>query len=83
MTLKITSACAVLSVVMGNAAAFADQGHDHSGHAAQQEGAIASPKDTTKLASFDIIAAHVHRSGDTVTFHMTTAGVAGADGRRG
>lgn len=79
MIRMITSASVLMGAAMGSAAALADQGHDHSGHAVQQEGAIASPIDPATLASFDIVAAHVHRSGDTVTFHMTTAGVAGAD----
>ncbi len=49
------------------------------GHAIHQKGAITSKSDQTKTASFDILAAHVHRSGRTVTFHMTTNGIAGAD----
>ena len=48
-------------------------------HATHQEGAVTSPADTAKVASFDILAAHVHRSGRTATFHMTTNGIAGAD----
>jgi len=48
-------------------------------HAAHQPGAIKSAVDTAKTASFDILAAHVHRDGRTVTFHMTTNGIAGAD----
>ncbi len=48
-------------------------------HATQQEGAVKSPADTAKVASFDILAAHVHRVGRTATFHMTTNGTAGAD----
>ncbi len=54
--------------------AFAD-----SGHAIHQHGAVKSAADPSKTASFDILAAHVHRNGRTVTFHMTTNGVAGAD----
>ncbi|MCR9135940.1 MAG: hypothetical protein NXI27_08100 [Alphaproteobacteria bacterium] len=50
-----------------------------SGHAVHQDGAIISPADAAKTASFDILAAHAHRDGRTVTFHMTTSGVAGAD----
>src|SRR5690606_31741914 len=49
------------------------------GHAVHQDGAIISPADTAKTASFDILAAHVHRDGRIVTFHMTANGVAGAD----
>ena len=48
-------------------------------HATHQKGAVRSPADPAKLASFDILAAHVHRTGRTVTFHMTTNGTAGAD----
>lgn len=58
------------------APAIADQGH---AHAADLDGAVKSPADTGKVASFDILAAHVHRDGNIVTFHMTTGGVAGAD----
>ncbi|MFZ1469462.1 MAG: hypothetical protein WAT09_10865 [Paracoccaceae bacterium] len=56
--------------------AFADGNHDQ---AITQEGAILSANDAAKVASFDILAAHAHREGNVVTFHMTTAGVAGAD----
>lgn len=48
-------------------------------HAAHQQGAVHSKPDATKTASFDILAAHVHKKGRTVTFHMTTNGEAGAD----
>ncbi len=48
-------------------------------HAIHQSGAITSAPDKAKVAAFDILAAHVHRSGNTVTFHMTTNGNAGAD----
>lgn len=57
--------------------ALADGTHDH--HAVHQPGAITSKADRAKAAAFDILAAHVHRAGTTVTFHMTTNGVAGAD----
>ena len=60
-----------------SAAAYA--GSDHKSHAINQEGAVKSAVDKAKVASFDILAAHVHRKGRTVTFHMTTNGVAGAD----
>ncbi|WP_299375475.1 hypothetical protein [uncultured Tateyamaria sp.] len=56
---------------------LADGDHDH--HAIHQPGAVRSAADTSKVAAFDILAAHVHGSGTTVTFHMTTNGVAGAD----
>lgn len=54
--------------------AFADESH-----AIHQEGAIASAADPSKVAAFDILAAHAHRDGRLVTFHMTTNGVAGAE----
>ncbi len=56
--------------------ALAGSDHDHAIH---QDGAILSAADTGKTASFDILAAHAHRQGNVVTFHMTTAGIAGAD----
>lgn len=45
--------------------------------AAEQATAILSDRSDTVMAEFDILAAHAHRSGQTVTFHMTTAGTAG------
>lgn len=48
-------------------------------HAMDQHGAVLSEADATKTASFDILAAHVHKKGRTVTFHMTTNGTAGGD----
>ncbi|MCV2880958.1 hypothetical protein [Actibacterium sp. XHP0104] len=47
-------------------------------HAINQPGAIVSAADEARVASFDILAAHVHRDGAQVTFHMTLNGVAGA-----
>lgn len=47
--------------------------------AINQAGAIKSPIDKSKTASFDILAAHAHREGRSVTFHMTTNGKAGSD----
>ncbi|MEO4043187.1 hypothetical protein AAFN47_16415 [Hoeflea sp. CAU 1731] len=55
-------------------AAFADEHH-----AIHQSGAITSAADASKTAAFDILAAHAHRDGRLVTFHMTTNGVAGAE----
>ncbi len=57
--------------------AFADDGHQS--HAIDQNGAVLSAADVSKLAAFDILAAHVHRDGRTVTFHMTTNGTAGSE----
>ncbi len=64
----------VLALALSSTAVRAD-----GSHAVHQKGAIKSPADKTRTASFDILAAHVHRDGRTVTFHMTTNGVAGAD----
>lgn len=66
----LTSACA-LALASG---AFADDSHT-----IHQEDAIASEADGSKVAAFDILAAHAHRDGRLVTFHMTTNGVAGAE----
>ena len=40
---------------------------------------ITSAADAAKTASFDILSAKVTRSGDTLTFRMTTSGAAGAE----
>ena len=56
--------------------AMADAGH---GKATAQPGAVLSEANPSTVASFDILGAHVHRSGRVVTFHMTTNGTAGAD----
>ncbi|TNF17711.1 MAG: hypothetical protein EP318_20445 [Rhodobacteraceae bacterium] len=47
-------------------------------HAIDQKGAVTSPEASATVADFDILAAHAHRDGRHVTFHMTTAGNAGA-----
>ena len=64
------SACVLLLA----SAAFADENH-----AINHEGAITSAADQTKVAAFDILAAHADRDGRQVTFHMTTNGIAGAE----
>ena len=66
----LTSACALLLA----GAAFGDESH-----ANRQDDAIVSGADSSKVAAFDILAAHAHRDGRLVTFHMTTNGVAGAE----
>ena len=53
-------------------------GADES-HAIQQDGAIVSAADASRVAAFDILAAHAHREGRLVTFHMTTTGIAGSE----
>lgn len=43
-----------------------------------RDGAVLSPANPALVAPFDILAAQAHRSGQRVTFHLTTAGEAGA-----
>jgi hypothetical protein len=47
-------------------------------HAAGKADAIRATEGPTTVAAFDILAAHAHRDGRVVTFHMTTAGSAGS-----
>ncbi|MCK7612558.1 hypothetical protein [Roseibium sediminicola] len=47
------------------------------GHALHQEGAVVSAENPEIDPNFDILAAHVHREGRVVTFHMTLNGTAG------
>lgn len=70
----IRSFLAFNCALMLSGSAFANDGH-----AVHQEGAITSAVDSAKLAAFDILAAHAHRDGRLVTFHMTTNGIAGAE----
>lgn len=63
-----------LAIALTASTALAD-----GSHATHQDDAVRSPADPAKVASFDILAAHVHRSGRIATFHMTTGGTAGAD----
>ena len=64
------------AVMLAGTSAMAD---GHVVRAIDQDGAIVSDADANKIASFDILAAHAHRNGNVVTFHMTSNGVAGAD----
>lgn len=66
-------------LAIGASLALSSIAHAGGDHASARQDAVKSPADKSKLASFDILAAHVHRKGRTVTFHMTTNGVAGAD----
>jgi len=68
-----TLALTVLALSIVSSVASADPSH-----AINQKGAVKSTADTSKVATFDILAAHVHRKGRVVTFHMTTNGVAGS-----
>lgn len=52
-------------------------GGDHSAHAVDQQGAILSAANDEIDQDYDILAAHVHRKGRIVTFHMTLKGAAG------
>lgn len=73
----VTSALALTAT----ACAQASGTHDHSGHkghAIDMADAVKSEADKSKVAAFDILAAHVHRKGRIVTFHMTTNGIAGS-----
>jgi len=72
-----TITIATITFLMSISALFADT--DHNSHAVHQEGAVLSAAGETKTAAFDILAAHVHRSGRTVTFHMRTNGIAGSE----
>ena len=64
----------LLAASLTAGAALADENH-----AIHQAGAITSPADVSKIAAFDVLASHAHRTGNQVTFHMTTNGVAGAE----
>lgn len=68
--ISATFGCAFLAV---SAPALAD-----GDHALHMTGAVLSAADPAKPADFDILAAHAHRQGNSVTFHMTTVGDAGA-----
>ena len=46
-------------------------------HATDMSDAIKSAADSTKAATFDILAAHIHQEGRIATFHMTTTGQTG------
>ncbi len=48
-------------------------------HAIHQHGAVVSASDEKIVAAFDVLAAHAHRDGRIVTFHMTTNGIAGSE----
>lgn len=71
----VTATGTALGLIFAAGFALADGSH---AHAVNQVGAILSPVEPAAIAAFDIVAAHVHRDGNTVTFHMTTNGVAGS-----
>ena len=64
----------MIGLVVQPFAAWADPSH-----ATHQKDAVFSKPDEMKTASFDILAAHVHRKGRLLIFHMTTNGIAGND----
>lgn len=72
LTMKTIAAAALAALASG-------AGADQSGHAIDREGAVKSPAAPETRAAFDILAAHVQRTGRTVTFRMTTNGTAGAE----
>lgn len=63
-----------LGIAAAPLSAFAD-----GQHAIDLEDAVKSATKETIKASFDILAAHVHREGRTLTFHMTAQGETGVD----
>lgn len=70
--MKILLTLALLGASVGSATADAN-------HAIDADGAIRSDADSSVTAAFDILAAHAHRDGNAITFHMTTGGTAGAE----
>ena len=66
-----------LALVLGIALLGTAQADEN--HAVHQSDAVTSGVSETASAAMDIIAAHVHRDGALVTFHMTTNGTAGTD----
>lgn len=67
------------TIVLSLSAGSAGADGSHSSHALHQDGAVLSEANGSVTAAFDILAAHVHRNGRTVTFHMTTNGRAGSE----
>ena len=63
---------ALALTLAGTSVAVAD-----TSHAIHQTGAVTSDVNKSIVAAFDILAAHAHRNGRVVTFHMTTNGSAG------
>ncbi|MCV0427812.1 MAG: hypothetical protein K5905_20335 [Roseibium sp.] len=66
------------SLLVTGLATAAHADGDHGNHAIKQEGAVLSPENADVDPSYDILAAHVHRKGRVVTFHMTMKGKAGS-----
>ena len=76
---RITSALSIAGLALA-ACAVADGDVARAGPAAHaMADAVRSPTDASRLAAFDIVAAHVRRDGRRATFHMTLAGDAGTE----
>ena len=71
-----TTMLTTLFFIVGTGTARAQDDHNHALH---QDDAVVSPAEVGSLASFDILATHVRREGNRVTFRMTTNGIAGTD----
>lgn len=79
-----TALATALTSALAASCALADGDRPHADahaatSAASMSDAIRSPTDAATSASFDIVAAHVHRDGRRATFRMTLSGDAGAE----
>lgn len=66
---------AMLGAAFGASLAWAGDGHELKAH--NHADAVRSPEASATPSSVDILAAHAHRDGRLVTFHMTMRGDAG------
>ncbi|WP_029065116.1 hypothetical protein [Labrenzia sp. DG1229] len=64
-------------LLLAGVPAIALAGGDHDHQALHQDGAVLSGENGDIDPNYDILAAHVHRKGRVVTFHMTLKGSAG------
>jgi hypothetical protein len=69
---NIVLGTALLTSIAG--AALAD-----GNHAKDMQDAVTSPENAQINASLDLLAAHAHRNGQVVTFHLSTVGNAGVE----
>lgn len=67
----------LVGFLLAGAPAIALAGSEHNNQAIHQEGAVLSGENADIDPNYDILAAHVHREGRVVTFHMTVKGTAG------
>lgn len=65
------------SIIALAVASPAVAGNSHPTPAIDIKSAIKSARDKSKMATFDILAAHIHRKGRNATFHMTMEAPAG------